>query len=286
MDITPITESDIDEVAEFLHYWLNRRMSVADWARAIRPSWPSDAPNHGFLLRDNGQVAGAYVAYYADRRIDGAVERICNLGPWCVRPDQRLHSLRLLKALLAQPGYHFTDLSPGSNVMALNRRLGFEVLDTTTAFTPFLPWPTVPGRGRVSCDPAVIERSLSGEPLTVYRDHATASAAAHLVLLDGDDVCYVMYRKDRRKQLRGLVFLIAVLYVSNPPLFHRMFRQFARHMLVRHAAFGSLAELRVVERAPAGSQLRPNFRPKMFRSDRLKPEHIDNLYSELVCVPW
>lgn len=286
MEVSPITESDVDEVAEFLHFWLNRRMSIADWARAIRAPWQADAPNHGFLLRHDGRVVGAYVAYYATRRVGDRTVPVCNLGPWCVHPDQRLHSLRLLRALLAQPGYHFTDLSPGSHVMALNQRLGFQVLDTTTAFTPHLPWPTVPGRGRISCDPAVIERSLTGEALAIYQDHLSASAAAHLVLRRGDRACYVMYRKDRRKQLRGLVFLISVLYVSDPDLFQSMYRQFCRHMLLRHAALGSLAELRVVGQRPSGSLLRPDFRPKMFRSDRLAPEHIDNLYSELVCVPW
>ena len=40
-----------------------------------------------------------------------------------------------------QDGYHFTDLSPSGNVVALNRRLGFTQLDTATALVPNLPWP-------------------------------------------------------------------------------------------------------------------------------------------------
>ena len=59
--------------------------------------------------------------------IDGRVERFCNLGAWCVLPEHRFHALRLLKALLAQDGYHFTDLSPSGNVVGLNERLGFRV---------------------------------------------------------------------------------------------------------------------------------------------------------------
>lgn len=286
VELSPITAADLAAVGGFLHFNLNRRMSPQDWAASIRAPWTTDPPNHGFLLRAGDTVVGAYVAYYSERMVDGRPERFCNLGPWCVLPAHRRHSLRLLRALLAQPGYHFTDLSPGSQVMALNRRLGFEALDTTTAVTPHLPWPSWPGRGRVICDPATIERQLTGRDLEIYRDHARSPAARHLLLVHDDQACHVVYRKDRRKQLRRLVFMVSILHVSDPGLFHRLARPLARHLLLHHGALGNLAELRVVGRRPRGSWLRPDFRPKMFRSPHLPPGQVDNLYSELVCVPW
>jgi hypothetical protein len=39
-------------------------------------------------------------------------------------------------------------------------------------------------------------------------------------------------------------------------------------------------------RRPRLSYVLRSPRPKMFRSDRLAPEHVDYLYSELVCVAW
>ena len=39
-------------------------------------------------------------------------ERFCNITSWCVLQPYRSHSLRLAMALVSQPGYHFTDLSP------------------------------------------------------------------------------------------------------------------------------------------------------------------------------
>ena len=97
------------------------------------------------MLLDGDRIVGAHLAFYSradDRR---PPERFCNLGAWCVLPEYRFHGLRLLKALLAQEGYHFTDLSPSGNVVGLNKRLGFEFLDTTTALVPNLPWPSLPG---------------------------------------------------------------------------------------------------------------------------------------------
>jgi hypothetical protein len=284
VQLSPITDADIPAVAAFLHNHLNRRVPAQAWAAALRVPWKVDAPNHGFMLRAGDAVVGAYLAFYSERLIDGRPERFCNLGAWCVLPAQRFHGPRLLKALLAQEGYHFTDLSPSGNVVAINRRLGFEQLDTTTALVPNLPWPSWPGRRyEIRTDPQRIEETLSGSDLDIYRDHAGAAAARHAVLSRGDRWCYVVYRKDRRKRLP---LFASILHVSDPALFRQMGRGFARHLLLRHGVLATLAELRVVKHRPRWSVLLGSARPKMFRSDRLAADRIDNLYSELTCVAW
>ena len=183
-------------------------------------------------------------------------------------PGYRLHGLRLLKAVLRQEGYHFTDLSPSGNVVGINERLRFRFLDTTTALVPNLPWPTLPGRGRISSDPELIERTLTGADLELYRDHAATGAARHVVLIRGDEWCYVVFRRDRRK---GLPLFASVLYVSNPALFRAMARPFARHLLIRHGALATLAEERIVGYRPRPSLLLRSPRRKMFRSPSLAP---------------
>ena len=95
----------------------------------------------------------------------------------------------------------------------------------------------------VSSDPELIERTLTGHDLELYRDHAGTAAARHLVLIKDDEWCYVIFRKDRRKKLR---LFASVLYVSNPTLFYEMGRQFARHLLIHHGAVATLAEDRIV----------------------------------------
>jgi hypothetical protein len=286
--LAPITGSDVPRVADFLHTNLNRRLSPDAWARSLEVPWKVSAPNHGFMLVDdaksdakNGAVVGAYLAFYSDRTIDGAREAFCNLGGWTVLPEYRFHSVRLLKALLAQDGYHFTDLSPSGNVVPINARFDFRFLDTTLALIPNLPWPSVPGRYQVSSDPRVIERTLTGQELERYRDHVEAGAARHVVLRHGDEWCYVVFRRDRPK---GLPLFASILYVSNPTLFRRMTRPLARHLLLRHGLPASLVELRVADRRPWPSILLGTPRRKMFRSSRLRPNQIDYLYSELVCV--
>jgi hypothetical protein len=278
--VHPITEHDTARVDAFLREHLNPRV---DWEASMRVPWTVDAPNGGFMLLDDDTVVGAHLAFYSVRTIDGRPEKFCNLAAWCVLPEHRFQGMRLLKALLAQEGYHFTDLSPSGNVVPLNRRMGFQVLDTRTALVPNLPWPSLPGRCRISADPAVIERTLTGPDLELYRDHRGTNAARHAVLIRGEEWCYVVFRKDRRK---NLPLFASILYVSHPDVFRRFARPFGRHLLLHHGAAASLTEQRVVEHRPRWSYGLRSPRQKMFRSARLEPAQIDYFYSELVCVAW
>jgi len=279
----PIAAADLDPVGEFLHKNLNERISAQDWARAARVPWLVDAPNHGFMLIDGNDVVGVYLAFYSNRTISGRTERFCNLGAWCVLPEHRLRSLQLLMAILRQPGYHFTDFSPSGNTVAINERMKFTRLDTAAAMMPNLPWAPCPGRHLVSSERDVIGSLLTGYELQIYLDHQHAQAANHVVMNLGDEQCYVIFRRDRRK---NLPIFASLLYVSNPSLFHRMSRVLGRHLLLRHRVPVTLVELRVVGGKPVGSLLLRQFRPKMFKSDSLRPDQIDYLYSELVCVAW
>lgn len=281
--LQPITQPDAARVGAFLHRHLNSRVGAVAWAESIAVPWQVDAPNRGFMLVDGEEIVGVHLAFYSERTIAGRRERFCNLGAFCVLPEHRFHSLRLLKALLAQDGFHFTDLSPSGNVIALNRRLRFRSLDTTTALVPNLPWPSWPGRDVISSAPEVLERTLTGAELRLYRDHAGAAACRHLVLIRDGEWCYVMFRKDRRK---GLPVFASLLHVSDPDLLRQMAEPLARHLLVRHGALATLAEERIVKQRPRHSFRVRAPRHKMFRSPDLEPAQIDDLYSELVCVAW
>ncbi len=279
LELTPVTDGDITEVADFLH---TNMASEVPWARSCVVPWKVEAPNHGFMLRDGQRVVGVQLAFYSERQVAGHVERFCNLGAWCVLPEYRFHSIRLLMAVLAQEGYHFTSFSPIDKTRSILARRDFRSLDTSAALIPNLPWPTLPGRTKISADPDVIERTLTGAELELYHDHAPALAAHHHILIHGQDSCYVMYREFRYKNVPLYAIL---LHVSNTDLFHRAIVPLTRHLLIRHRLVATLGELRVIGYQPRLS-FKLNAWPKMYRSASLKPGSIDNLYSELVCVPW
>ena len=280
--LAPITDADVCSVAVFLHAHLNSDISASNWAEAIDVPWEVERPNAGFMLVADDRIVGAQLAFYSERMIDDRVERFCNLGAWCVLPAYRLQGLRLLKAALGQAGYHFTDLSPSGNVVGVNTRLDFQFLDTSTVLVPNLPWPRR-GDSVISSEPALIERTLTGPDLQLFRDHAATGAARHLVLIRGEESCYVIFRKDRWKRVRAFA---TILHVGNPGLYRALAGPLAHHLLVRHGAAATLAEERVIGYRPRLAVPIRSPRRRMFRSENLDPAEVDYLYSELVCVSW
>jgi hypothetical protein len=280
--LSPIGDSQVEQVAEFLHRELNPKVAVKVWAKGIRVRWMADAPNHGFMLLEGSEVVGANLAFYSVREVKGRQERFCNLGALCVVEPRRSHAVRLVRAVLRQQGYHFTDLSPSGNVIELNRRLGFQSLDTATALQ--INWPVPPTSSlRIITDPAEIEAALSGRDLRIFRDHRDAPAAHHLLVASGSELCYVIGRRDRRKKVPVFV---SILYVSDPNLFGRAARHIARHFLIHEGALATLLETRVTGHAPTGSIALRHPRPKMFKSSQLSPSDVDYLYSELTQIEW
>lgn len=283
VELAPITRADLPAVSRFMHSNLNKRVKPSAWTRALEVPWAVSAPNHGYFLRDGGEVVGAYLAYYSDRTIDGRTEPFCNLGAWCVLEAHRAQGIRLLMALLRQRDYHFTDFSPSGNVVGLNRKLKFIDLDTTTAVMPNLPWFASRRKVRITSDQAVLAASLTGTDLQIYRDHRDTAAAHHVLLTSGSESCYVIFRKDSRKRVRAFA---SILYVGNRSLFRSAVRELGSYLLFRHAAAATLMEKRVVGGRPPGSTVLSHSRPKMFKSDRMAADQIDYLYSELTCLAW
>jgi hypothetical protein len=227
-------------------------------------------------------VVGVYLAIYSVRIIDGRREKLCNLAGWYVLPDYRMQSLHLQRALLAQPGYTFTDLSPKEVVQKINLRLGFQYLNHEMALIPNVPWPSMPGRAYVSDDPAVIEAALTGEAKQHYLDHAPCRWARHLVLVQGDESCHIVWRMSERKGMP----VIWIQHASNPALLRRAYWPVGSYFLLRQRAPFTVVELRVAGGRIQPSLLRkPSIHARMFRSETLAPEQIDYLYSEIVNVP-
>jgi hypothetical protein len=166
----------------------------------------------------------------------------------------------------------------------LNARLGFTELDPTTVLVPTLPWP--PPRGvRVSSDPEAVVAALTGDQLDLYRDHAGLAGARHVVLVEGDRSCWVVFRMDRRKQLPAV--FASILHVSDRDLFRRRVRAVGGHLLAHHRSAALLAEQRVT--GPLA--VWPRFtlgkpRRKMVLSSTMSAGEVDYLYSELTCLSW
>jgi hypothetical protein len=282
-EVMPISADDVEDVGRFFRENLNQRVPAEAWTALLQPPWGAVGPNRGFQLRSGGRVVGAYAAVYSSRGDGDDAVDVCNLAAFCVLEEYRPHSLLLIRALLRQRGFLFTDLSPSGNVPAMNERLGFRRLDTSTRVVANLPH-LVRG-AQVSDDPAVIEATLSGVALEVFRDHRGAPASRHLLVRAGDRHVYLMYRRDRRKRLP--VFASPLYVAGSTDLLAAAWGGVASHLL-RRGFLATLAEHRVLGFTPAGLGRRVrNPRPKMFKATATAPEEdVNYLYSELTLLEW
>lgn len=238
------------------------------------------------MLVCDDTIVGANLAFYSSRQVSNQMVSVCNLAALCVEEEHRAHTIRLIRALLKQRNHTFTDLSPSGNVVAIDERLGFRRLDTTTFARSNLPGRTRAGV-RIISDPGQIEQVLDGDDLRIYLDHRGCAAARHVVLQADDQQCYLIFRIYRRKHLRVFTSL---LHVSDPEVYLRHGRSLSGFLVRRHHALVTSVERRMLlgtdRRFGSRRWVKLAGRVKMFRSGTLEQSQIDYLYSELTCVAW
>ncbi len=280
--LAPILDSDLPEFCDFLHQHLSRRIDPRVWADAFRQSWDVDKPNNGFLIRDDeGRIVGGIGAIYAQRIIRGRPEQFCNITSWVVTETYRSQSMRLAMAVVSQPGYHFTDLTPTQVVAGSLQFLKFKPLDAGMTVIPNLPWPWgMPGASRVMTAVDRIEGVLPPDAVKVLRDHRRFPWLCHAAIGRRGRYCHVIYKAGRLKGLPSAF----VLALSDPDVFLRHHRALGGYLLIRHGMATTRVETRLLSGRPALSVQLRGYRSKMFRSDTLNASDISNLYSELVAL--
>ena len=200
----------------------------------------------------------------------------------CSRRHRHL-GLRLLRALLAQQGYHFTDLSRAGTSSRSTCDSASSALDTATALVPNLPWPyRTRGVRALISDPEEIARRLRARPGHLPRP-CRGGCGTPPRRRSGDET---LLRDLPARPAKGLPLFASFVYVGNPALFEDCRRSFIDTCLLRHRIPFTLNELRVVGSRPRWSHMLRSPRPKMYRSPTLRPDQIDYLYSELACVAW
>lgn len=271
--IEPIDEDSLDEFAAFLHAHLNRARTPDVWAADFRRSRRPESPNYGFALRDQGRLVGGIGALYANRAINGHLQRFCNITSWCVLDAFRQHSTRLAMAVLAQGDMTYTDFSPTPVVGSTLRFLKFTELDDRRAVALNLPgW--LPGV-RVLSHASAIREQLSGEALQIFEDHHRHPWLQHLLVGDAHGWCHVIYRRSRIRQLPAA----QVLHVGNREVFARTYRSVATHWLLVGLPV-TLVEFRLTAHPPWPHAVQSGFNRKLVLTRALDPEQVDYLYSE------
>jgi len=225
--------------------------------------WQRDETQCGLILVDGDRTVGFLGMIFSRRQINDKAEKFCNL--------------------LGMQDYTITDLTPAKNVYTVQNKLGFKDLDAAGRL--LLPFGRRLFQVKYSAtelihDPAAIENKLDGQNLKIFSDHQPYPCF-HFLLSGKDRDCYIIYTKLKRKRIP----YVHLHYISDPDLFELAYRDIRKSILSHARAYFILIDSRLVknQKLPLSICL-PYRAPKQHLSATLKPEQIDNLYSELVML--
>ena len=276
-ELVALDEGLVDRAAEFLHRHLDPAIGRDEWQCRLRYPWAAENASYGYALVHEGELVGVLGAYRSRQEVRGRSERFCNLHSWCVHPNYRSESLRLLSEPLRDREHTITTLTVSRDTVEIMRRFGLKPLDEKILLLPnpllaFGAW-----RARITNDPRALRATLDDRHRRLLAELGPMRSARATLARQGQRWCLCL---STREQRRGIA-ATRIIYVSHPAQFADWLPAFIRSFIVNDATPVTLASPRVLARPPRLAFLLREPRPQFFRSSRLAAEDVSCLYSEL-----
>ena len=68
-ELVPVSDADLEEFCHFLSRHLDPDKTPEQFRYAFEQEWGMKQPNHGFVVRKDGDIVGGIGAIYAERSI-------------------------------------------------------------------------------------------------------------------------------------------------------------------------------------------------------------------------
>lgn len=270
-----------DRIHPLLLHFRDAGLDRDQWRRLLFRRWSRHHDHFGYVLMQEGRVAGFLGTLFFERTFDGAEYRFCDLFCWIVPPEYRHHSLLLLFPVLKLHNTTVMSLTPSREASLILAKFGFRVLETHQRILPFVPVPCRHRGVRLVWGYDQVGRRLYGQELVLLRDHEQAGCSHLLLEAEQGGSCYVVANTVRKK---GISFT-QIYHLGDPALFVRGLPLLQRVFLRRHRTLFTLVDQRLL----AGHRPRPALAhalryPRLYRPAGLEPARIDNLYTELLLL--
>lgn len=280
-EVRPATPDMFDEIYPLLARH-NPSLPKEKWRLLVDYPWRSRDDELGYVLVERGEIVGFLSTLYSRRVVDGTEVKLCNTAHWVVREDFRAESLKLFLTVLRQRDCTITNLTSSATVAAMMPKLRFKLLEKNLQL--LFPTPMLPGRNgsTITSDPNQVAGALDAGDLRIFHDHAGAEVG-HVVVREGEEYCYVVFSRKRRRVYGLDVPYCHIHYISDRGLFLRQLARITWYFLRKLGAWFLAADERLVGQHPgAWSMVHALRTPRYYRSDVLAADQVDNLYTELV----
>lgn len=271
--IRPAHPGDRDEVTELLHRHMSAKIPRERWALLFDYPWrPADAPDCGRVLEEDGRIVGYLGATYVDRSLEGEPARICNMSSWyLLRPYRgQGHGRAMVLDLTANAEVTYTDLTATPQVHdMLLAHAGFSVLDRErwTLARPKERTPTI----------RLQEVAPAAPP---FSHHAEMRDLHFLEAETASGSCSFAVQVKRKGE--GIAYH-QLLHADRPVILAGHAQAIAAALLPDQAAVLAI-DRRLAPHPPVGANLEPIAQPRLYKSRRLRPDQIDNLYNEVLLL--
>ncbi len=271
--LRPARPKDRDAVVEFLHTHMSAKIPRQRWGLLFDYPWrPADEPDCGRILEDGGRIVGYLGASYVDRTLAGGIFRICNMSSWYLLRAYRGQGFgrAMVLDLTSDPAVTYTDLTATPQVHALLlARAGFAILDQERWIVPY------PGR---RMRPAELRQLV---PTSAPLSHHSGLKDLRMVSAQTDDGdCSLAFQVKKKGDNTAYHQL---LYAEDPEFLARNAVAIAAALLPDETAVMAI-DRRLTPVPPSGSHIEQVAQPRLYKSQRLRPDQIDNLYNEVLLL--
>jgi GNAT superfamily N-acetyltransferase len=274
--VRPAEEGDIDPVVDLLFDNMSQKVPKERWRRLLDYPWrPADA-GRGYVALDGDRPVGFLGLVYADRPIEGRVERFCNICAWYLLKDYRGQGIgqKIQFGSVADPGMTYTIMTATlATGRAFGGNSGFKVLDDTRYLLRRRSG--TPGAVEIVDDPGRIEPLLGAGDRAILSDHRPYNLR-HLFVRAGDDSCYIVMQVKRKGED---IDYHEVMYASDRGFLRRSAQAIANTILESDSAVFAI-DRRFLPAGPDWESETIRL-PRWYRSANLAPGRIDHLYGEI-----
>ena len=274
------TQRDFDGVYSLLSKLiLIPSIRKEQWQKLFLNHWRSDEDYVGYLLEEEGCIVGFLGYLFSKRTINGRIEKFCNMTSWAVEEKYRAKSLGLFYPLLHLSKCTLTNFTAASNeVNKILKRLGMQVLDNESVLIyPIPSFRDSKEKTELVYDKSEIEACLIGKDIEIFKDHLSFDCQ-HVLIRSGANNCYLIMAEVFRRRIP----ILSIQYISNPDVFKRCVNRILFKLLMRYGKIFLQVDRRLLRgRVIPNSKIIPWGCEKLYRSETVEKEDVDNLYSEL-----